>query len=242
MRFSAPSRVDAVALWYRSGAKATNPAVASRSHRPLKKSFRPHHAWRTRRAGPLPVFGTARYPETFPSGLLSSTIVIFHIAVTGEWPIRHLNLRLNGHRRSTPPVRTQKEDGSDSNTRLPHSTIRRSSQYSVKCRKPAARWCEESGLLKGLPPIWRLALHDGHPFDHAREGPRVPTTCHVPAQALTAGPSRRCRLRGTSRQRSSIRGPGAPRARKGRIGIRLEGSSVRSGVGSKGLRICRSKS
>jgi len=154
MRFSAPSRVDAVAPWYRSGAKATNPAVASRSHRPFKKSFRPHHAWRTRRAGPLPVFGTARYPETFPSGLLSSTIVIFHIAVTGEWPIRHLNLRLNGHRRSTPPVRTQKEDGSDSNTRLPHSTIRRSSQYSVKCRKPAARWCEESGLLKGLPPIW----------------------------------------------------------------------------------------
>src|SRR5439155_1469291 len=70
MRFSAPSRVDAVAPWYRSGAKATNPAVASRSHRPLKKSFRPHHAWRTRRAGPLPVFGTARYPETFPSGRL----------------------------------------------------------------------------------------------------------------------------------------------------------------------------
>src|SRR5438105_10335987 len=108
MRFSAPSRVDAVAPWYRSGAKATNPAVASRSQRPLKKSFRPHHAWRTRRPGPLPVFGTARYPETFPSGLLSSTIVIFHIAVTGEWPIRHLNLRLNGHGTSTPPVRTQR--------------------------------------------------------------------------------------------------------------------------------------
>src|SRR5881396_236185 len=88
--------------------------------------------------------------------------------------------------------------------------------------------------LRGCLPSGRLALHDGHPFDHAREGPRVPTTCHVPAQALTAGPSRRCRLRGTSRQRSSIRGPGAPRARKGRIGIRLEGSSVRSGVGPRG--------
>src|SRR5437762_205855 len=47
-----------------------------------------------------------------------------------------------------------KEDRSDSNTGLPHSTIRRSSQYSLNCRKPAARWCEESGLLKAPPPIW----------------------------------------------------------------------------------------
>src|SRR5207247_10328816 len=108
MRFSAPSRVDAVDPWYRLGAKATNPAGAARSPRPLKKSCRPPHAGRTRRPGPLPVFGPARYPETFPSWLLSSTIVIFHIAVTGEWPIRHLNLRLNGHGRSTPRVKTQR--------------------------------------------------------------------------------------------------------------------------------------
>src|SRR5438132_9920020 len=47
-----------------------------------------------------------------------------------------------------------KDDGSDSNTRLPHSTIRRSSRYSVKCRRLAVRWCEESGLLKAPPPMW----------------------------------------------------------------------------------------
>src|SRR5437016_8593728 len=96
-----------------------NPAVASRSHRPLKKSFRTQHAWKTRRPGPLPVFGTARYPETFASGLFSSTIVIFHIGGTGEWPIRHLNLRLNGRGRSTPRAKTQRWTGSDSNIRIP---------------------------------------------------------------------------------------------------------------------------
>src|SRR5207253_2152353 len=101
---------------------------------------------------------------------------------------------------------------------------------------------KESGLLKGPPPIWLACSLDGHPFDHARECPRVPTTCHVPTHAPTAGTAHRCRVRGTSRQCSSIRGPGAPRARKGRIAVRMEGSPVRSGVGSKGPRICRSKS
>src|SRR5438445_9355261 len=70
--FFASSRVDAVAPRYRSGAKATKPALASRSERPLKKSVNPHHAWRTRTPGPLPFFGTAKYPGTLPSGLLSS--------------------------------------------------------------------------------------------------------------------------------------------------------------------------
>src|SRR5438552_2544034 len=44
---------------------------------PLKKSFSPHHAWRTRTPDPLPFFGIARYPETVPSGLLRSTIAMF---------------------------------------------------------------------------------------------------------------------------------------------------------------------
>src|SRR6266704_2903051 len=54
IRALAPSLVDAVAPPYRSGANATNPAVAKRSQSSLKKSFNPHHAWRTRTPGPWP--------------------------------------------------------------------------------------------------------------------------------------------------------------------------------------------
>src|SRR5438105_108 len=61
-----------------------------------------------------------------------------------------------------------KDDGSDSNTRLPHSTIRRSSRYSVKCRRLAVRWCEESGLLKAPPPMW-LACPSRWPSLRSRE-------------------------------------------------------------------------
>src|SRR5213592_2828335 len=59
----------AVVPRYRSGANATKPALASSSQWPLKKSFRPHHAWRTRTPGPRPFFGIAKYPGTVPSGL-----------------------------------------------------------------------------------------------------------------------------------------------------------------------------
>src|SRR5205823_6747625 len=82
--FFASSLVDAVAPRYRSGAKATNPALASRSERPLKKSVKPHHAWRTRTPGPLPFFGTDKNPGTLPSGLLSSIIPMFSDRLGGR--------------------------------------------------------------------------------------------------------------------------------------------------------------
>src|SRR5207302_11327266 len=82
--FFASSLVDAVAPRYRSGAKATNPALASRSERPLKKSVKPHHAWRTRTPGPLPFFGTDKNPGTLPSGLLSSIIPMFSHRLGGR--------------------------------------------------------------------------------------------------------------------------------------------------------------
>src|SRR5712691_3666061 len=109
-KLSASSLVDAVAPRYRSGANATNPAVASRSQRSLKKSVRPHHAWRTRTPGPLPFFGTARYPGTLPSGLLSSAIPMFSRPLEGERPHRRLHLSLFGNGRSTPLREDQEVD------------------------------------------------------------------------------------------------------------------------------------
>src|SRR6266568_2262227 len=99
-----------------------------------------------------------------------------------------------------------------------------------------------SCLWRRIPFRWP-AGHDVHPFDHAGEGAWLPTTRHAPAHAPTAGATRRGRVRGTSRQRSPIRRLGAPRSRKGRIAVRLEGSSVRaqSRFGS-GCESCHRKS
>src|SRR5438445_13045762 len=99
--FFVSSRVDAVAPRYRSGAKATKPALASRSERPLKKSVNPHHAWRTRTPGPLPFFGTAKYPGTLPSGLLSSIIPVLSPPLGEERPNRP---------RALKPLRNRQDD------------------------------------------------------------------------------------------------------------------------------------
>src|SRR5438876_3943204 len=120
--------------------------------------------------------------ESWPAARLRDCQISRDLSVLAlEFNHRHLSHRRDGRvadstleptLERTPQVdaasEDPKEDGSDSNTGLPHSTIRRSSQYSLNCRKPAARWCEESGLLKGPPPIW-LACSPRWPSLRSRE-------------------------------------------------------------------------
>src|SRR6266536_1540211 len=64
----ASSTVWAILFLLRSGAKATKPSAASRSHSVLKNGFNPHQAWSTITPGPLDCSGSAKYPFTgFPS-------------------------------------------------------------------------------------------------------------------------------------------------------------------------------
>ena len=49
-----------VSPWYRSGASATNPSAANRSHTSLMCGTRPHHSWITTSGMPAPPSGTAR--------------------------------------------------------------------------------------------------------------------------------------------------------------------------------------
>ncbi len=48
-----------VSPWYRSGARATKPSAAKRSHTSLMWGTSPHHSWITIRPGPTPRSGTA---------------------------------------------------------------------------------------------------------------------------------------------------------------------------------------
>ena len=45
---------------YRSGARATKPSAAKRSHTSSMWGTRPHHSWMTTRGSPPPADGTAR--------------------------------------------------------------------------------------------------------------------------------------------------------------------------------------
>ena len=67
---SASSGVSAVRPACRSGARATNPSSASRSHTSRKNGVSPHQACSTSTPGPVPLSGTARYPVP---AFLSST-------------------------------------------------------------------------------------------------------------------------------------------------------------------------
>src|SRR2546427_6517783 len=87
------------------------PAIASRSESPLKKSVTPHHAWSTRTPGPLPFFGTAKYPGTLPSGLLSPIIPVLSRPLGGERPYRPRAVKHFAETAGRPPLRkTQKGD------------------------------------------------------------------------------------------------------------------------------------
>ena len=55
---SASVGVSAVRPSKRSGARATNPASASRSHTPRKNGVSPHQEWSTSTPGPSPESGT----------------------------------------------------------------------------------------------------------------------------------------------------------------------------------------
>src|SRR3989442_3698607 len=117
--FFASSLVDAVASRYRSGSRATKRALANRSESPLKKSVKPRHACRTRTPGPLPFFGTAKYPGTLPSGLLSSIIPVPSPPLGEERPNRPRALKPFAEAAGRPCLeKTEKWSGWDLNRRL----------------------------------------------------------------------------------------------------------------------------
>src|SRR5579859_4277692 len=60
--------------WYRSGARATNPSAAKRSHRSRMCSFIPQYSWMTTTPGPRPLGGVARYPPHVCPLLGNSTV------------------------------------------------------------------------------------------------------------------------------------------------------------------------
>src|SRR5947199_5033697 len=105
--------------------------------------------------------------EAWPAARLRDCQISRDLSVLAlEFNHRHLSHRRDGRvadstleptLERTPQVdaasEDPKEDRSDSNTGLPHSTIRRSSQYSVKCRKPEPRRVEQAHLVNGRTPL-----------------------------------------------------------------------------------------